>query len=499
MIIINTSSVDGAGLFQPFLPIYIPMGIGYLLAVCEREGIVLHLVDQQIERDARAKIRGLVPLLKPPYIFGFSVLTGALGPSLTLARELKREYPGSMVIFGGIHPTAEPEECLAEDCVDAVVRGEADEIFPELYRRLKSSGDWRSLDGVSYRANGTYVHNRQRYVMDLDSLPVFPYHRFDPARYSMGFVMSSRGCPYECIFCSNRLTTGKCYRFRSAAIVLEELRALVEDHGIRRVYFLDDNFLVHKSRVAELVRGIKERGWHRTVEFSFQGRADNADPVMLRELFEAGFRNVAFGIETASPVVMARIKKGETLDEIVAAVRMAKEIGFYVSSSFIFGLPGETSADRSEAVRLSRDIGLDMVKFNNAIPYPGTEFCRIAAEEGRLNIVGRYENFNSVGTFTQAPWDEKPLPYVPQGSTEAGLRDDILWAYWKAFFNVRKFREIFLKPKDANAWFGMGDNFIQFLGKVFPLLVMFVIMFIKYAGLFFRSGRRALCNIFVKE
>ena len=143
MIFINVVSSGGAGLFQSFLPVYIPMGIGCLMAVCQREGIPVYCVDQQIESDTLARINELVTLLKPPYIFGFSVLTGAFAASLTLARVLKEKYPECIVIFGGIHPTAMPEECLTEDCVDMVIRGEADEQMPELYRRLKFSGEWR--------------------------------------------------------------------------------------------------------------------------------------------------------------------------------------------------------------------------------------------------------------------------------------------------------------------------------------------------------------------
>ena len=499
MILINTSSPDGAGLFQPFLPIYIPVGMGCLLSVCEREGIRVHFIDEQIERDSWKAIMDHVPSLKPPYIFGFSVLTGAFGHALTMSRELKKKFPDSVVIFGGIHPTAHPEECLEQESVDLVVRGEADEVLPELYRRLKVSGDWRALDGVSDRVDGGYQHNSQRYVMDLDAFPPFPYHRFDPKRYSMGFVMSSRGCPYECIFCSNRVTTGKRYRFRSAPLVLEEIRILVEDYGIRRIYFLDDNLLVNKPRMMALVQGIKDRGWQRTVEFSFQGRADNADTGMMQELFDVGFKYVSFGIETASPAVMTSIKKGETLEEIIKAVHVAKSIGYGVSSTFIFGLPGETAADRLAAVELSRELELDIVKFNNAIPYPGTEFYRIARQEGRLNVVGQYENFNSVGTFTQAPWDEKALPYVPSGTTESGLRDDILWAYWRTLFNVKKMQKIFLKSNEGNAWFSAGEGWLDFLRKVPALILMVLIMAIKYAGLFMRTLFQRMLGKFFRQ
>jgi radical SAM superfamily enzyme YgiQ (UPF0313 family) len=492
MILINSSSRDDAGIFQPFLPIYLPMGAGYLLAVCDRENIPVHFIDQQIEDDVWSRMIERIPSMKAPYIFGFSVLTAGLAASLSLAARLKEQYPDSVVIFGGIHATAMPEECLAQACVDIVVRGEAENTLPELYRRLKSRGDWQSLDGISYRGTEGVVHRPRAQAVDLDTLPLFPYHRFDPSRYVTAFVMSSRGCPYECIFCSNQVATGKRYRFRSTGLVIQEIGILVEQHHVRRIHLLDDNFLVNHKRVRELIKEIKQRGWHHKVTFDFQCRGDNIDPQLMRELFEAGFVDIGIGIETASEDILKRIKKGETLGQIMEAIRLARSIGFDVASTVMFGLPGETHTDRIAAMRLVRELDLDKVKFNNAIPYPGTEFFDAAKRAGQLRIEGWYSNFNAVGTFVDPPWRNRPLPYVPEGSSDADVRDDILWAYWNVWFNPHKIWRMFRNSNEDATWFRTGATFQERMRKVPILFMMVSLMAFKYAGLFIRTPLRRL-------
>ena len=305
MILINSSPKDALQIFQPFLPIYVPIGIGCLLAIAEREGINAHVVDEQIEADPLSEINRLIQDLTPPYIFGFSVLTASLKSAIELSRILKERYPDSIICFGGVHPTAAPDEILGFPQVDFVLRGEGEYSLLALYRAIKSRGDYTAIHGLSYRKNGLLIHNeRLPPIMDLDALPSFPYHRFTSPRYDLGFVVSSRGCPYNCIFCSNQITTGKRYRSRSAESVVAEIDLLRKNYNKRQVIFLDDNLLVNRERIAHLISTIKVQGLHQEMSFSFQARGDNVDRELLRSLYDAGFRSVFFGLETASEKLM---------------------------------------------------------------------------------------------------------------------------------------------------------------------------------------------------
>ena len=477
MILINSSPRNPVKLFQPFTPVYVPIGLGYLMEAAARQGIDSVCVDEQVEDDIIAAVQRHIASFPRPAFFGFSVLTLAFASAIRAADRLKALYPDCTICFGGIHPTALPDEVLGFPSVDYVIRGEGEIALPALVRALREGGDLSRVGGLSYRKDGGIVHNdRAETIDDLDAVP-FPYHRFTASRYDLGFVVSSRGCPYNCIFCSNRVTTGKKYRVRSAAAIADELEMLLRTYGRRQILFLDDNLLVNRERIAALMAEIRRRGLHEQMHFSFQARGDNVTRPLLRDLSAAGFRSVFFGLETASERIMKIIKKGETVAQCADAVRMAKEQGLHVSATFIYALPGETHQDRMDAVRMSRDLGIDMVRFNNATPYPGTELYDIAKREGRLVVQGLYENYNAVSTFIENPFRPIPFSYVPAGNTEDEIRRDILFSYFRYYLDWARLKKVFVRPDLGVRWFDAGRRFRDVLRKV-PALAALALLFL---------------------
>lgn len=485
MILINSSPKNALKIFQPFLPIAVPIGLGCLAAVLQEAGLKATYLDEQVEEDMLGAVEKALVYHRPPYIFGFSVLTAAMKAAVELSRTLKERYPDSVVVFGGVHPSAVPDEVLGHGQVDLVVRGEGEHVILELYRRIKVGREVFDLPGLSFRKDGQAVHNPlPRDIVDIASLPSFPYHIFTNQRYDLGFLVTSRGCPYNCIFCSNRVTTGKRYRFISNDLVMAQLEMLYEKHGQTFFMFLDDNFLVDKTRLYDLMDRIKARGWHKVLRFSCQGRGDNVDRPLLEAMYQAGFKSIFFGIETASERLMKTIKKGETVEEVIQAARMAKEVGFFVSATFIFALPTETHQDRMDAVRLAKKLQLDQVRFNNATPYPGTELHQIAVAQKRMNVQGVYENFISVSTFIESPFDPVPFSFVPEGSSEAEIRNDILFAYLAFYWDYQKLWDIFTKTGQGAKWFDMGKGLGVVLRKIPALGYLFTMMGIKFAKMF---------------
>ena len=459
MILINSSPKDPLKIFQPFLPISVPIGIGCLLATLEKEGIEGKLIDEQVDENIFDLIQESCQKMNRPYLFGFSVLTTAFKRAILVSKELKRRYSDSIVLFGGIHPTALPEEVLSFSHIDAVWRGEAEKGLAEFYRCVKEGKDYTHLKNLSYRKNGQVIHNRRFFPSDdLDSYPPFPYHLFVSKRYDLGFLVSSRGCPYKCIFCSNRVTTGRQYRFRSAEAIVHELDILCHKYHQSHVVFVDDNLLVNKNRIYQLIGEIKKNRLDKKMTYGFQARGDNVSYKLLQDLHDAGFKNIFYGLETASEEIMNTIKKGETVAQCVEAVKMAKKIGFHVSATFIYGLPGETPQNRIDCLRLSRELKLDMVRYNNATPYPGTELYEIAKKENRLNIQGLYENFNSVSVFIENPFKKIPFSYVPENNTEDSIRRDLLFSYFSFYLNVNRLRNILMKPDSGVGWFDAGQR-----------------------------------------
>jgi radical SAM superfamily enzyme YgiQ (UPF0313 family) len=486
MILINSSSKNALKIFQPFIPIFIPVGIGCLSSALENEGIDAKIIDEQTEMDVLGKINFYVKEMNPPYIFGFSVLTASYKNAINLSETLKKIYPDCIICFGGPHPSAIPEEVLKNKYVDVVIRGEGENILPEFYRRIKAGQDYYDIDGISYKQDDKIIHNNPSFkVIDIDSIPAFPYHKFESKKYDLGFVISSRGCPYKCIFCSNRVTTGQKYRYRKASAIIEDLNLLYNKYNQKFILFLDDNLLVNKNRIYELINEIKKEGLDKKMTFNFQARGDNVSLELLTDMFEAGFRSVFFGMETASEEIMKIINKGETVEQCKKAAIMAKDIGFHVSATFIFGLPGDTHQDRMDSVILSNKLKLDMVRFNNATPYPGTALYELAKKENRLNIVGDYDNFLSVSTFIENPFKPIPFSYVPQGNLEEDIRNDILFSYLIFYLNYDRLKSIFANPDKGVGWFNAGEKILELIKKLPSIFILAILLTIKFGKLLF--------------
>ena len=485
MILINSSTREALKLFQPFLPIYVPVGIGYLLAITERAGIKTRFIDEQVEEDIFEKISDYIKEMDKPYIFGFSAMTAAYKRAMVVSKRVKELYPDSIVCIGGVHASAIPDEVMSNEHVDIVVRGEGELILPDLYRCIKEGRSFTDIENISYRQNGKNVHNNIASVIDdLDSLPPFPYHRFTSKKYDLGFVVSSRGCPYGCIFCSNRVTTGMKYRYRSPISIVDDLEVLYHRHGKTFILFLDDNFLVNKKRIYALIDEIRQRRLDNKMTFSFQARGDNADYALFKDLYSSGFKSVFFGMETASNRIMKLIKKGETVEQCINAVRMAKELGFHVSAAFIYGFPTETHSDRINCARLSKELEIDMARFNNATPYPGTELYQIAKKEGALNIQNDYENFISVSTFIENPFKKIPFSYIPAGSTENEIRNDILFSYIIFYMDIKKIKRILTMSGEGAGWFSAGEKILETVKKIPALVFLGILLSVKFGSLF---------------
>lgn len=490
MILINSSPKDALKIFQPFLPIPPPVGVACLLAFAQSKNIKAKFIDEQIEDNVLDVISEQVKDLPQPYIFGFSVLTPAFKSAVLLSEKLKRIYSNSAIVFGGIHPTALPDDVLFYKHIDVVIRGEGENALIELYKCVKENKDFTHLENLSYRKNGAIVHNRiSQNLANLDDLPGFPYHLFKSKRYNLACVFSSRGCPHRCIFCSNRITTGKKYRYCSAKRIIHDLdwicsRYYTQRKGKVNVGFFDDNLLVDKGRIYELLDEIKRNGFDKKLTFGCQARGDNVNYKLLKDMYDGGFRDIFFGLETASEKIMQFIKKDETIAQCAEAVKMAKSIGFNVSATFIYGFPGETHTDRMNCLKLSKELKLDIVRYNNATPYPGTELYEIAKRENRIKIIGLYENFNSVSAFIENPFNEIPFSYVPADSSEKEIRNDLLYSYFSFYLDFDKIKNIFMEPGKNTGWFNIGETAISLIKKIPALLFLGSSVFLKFYKLF---------------
>jgi anaerobic magnesium-protoporphyrin IX monomethyl ester cyclase len=265
-------------------------------------------------------------------------------------------------------------------------------------------------------------------IEDLDSLPPFPFHLFHEQRDKYNFsLISSRGCPFRCIFCSARSISGYKYRYRDPKKVIDEIDLLANKYGIRNITFHDDNFTFNKKRVEELCNLIIKKGLHRGIRFYCLTRSDSVNRGILEKMREAGFYGIYFGIETASNRLMKHIRKGETVEDNISAVKLAKEIGFRVRGAFILGFPTETRRETKQTIKLARNLPLDFVSFSLATPFPGTELYDIARAEGYYNF--DFSKFNVLeGLSGKIP------SYTPKGRTPEELMRLQKLAYFGFYF-----------------------------------------------------------------
>ncbi len=485
MILINPKSTK-FGIFQRYVPLSVPIGVGYLAGYLLENGRKAEVIDEHIDPLSRQVLSRLLEKLSPPYIFGISTLTACAQRSYEIAGQIKHWYPDSAIILGGIHPTVLPEEALENTAVDFVVRGEGEGILLELCDAIKNRRDCSGIKGLSYKSGGKLIHNPPAELPVLDSFPPFPYHLFENGlgKYNFSFISSSRGCPYECIFCSQRSISGKRFRYVSEEVVLGEIGLLINKYNQGHINFVDDNFTADKQRVISLCRGMIERGFQKKATFDCQTRADAVDDEVLLSLKSAGFRMINYGLETASERLMVLLNKKETVAENIAAVQLTKKHGFGVSGTFIFGLPTETKKDRWQAYKLAKELDLDYVRFNNATPYPGTKLYEIAKNEGRLFVEEGWANLNACASLVQDSLAESKLPYFPEGCEEKELKKDIIRA--NLLFSLRPIKVFkllirrigpagwfYLPPKwylNPKEWWGLiklGASLLRSLAKIY--------------------------------
>lgn len=487
MLLINPANAEYGGTLSRFTPLSLPMAIGCLAAQMMKYGHKVKILDEEVGKLSWSNLDEIMDGLPEPYVFGISVLTAQVSRSFELSGLFKKKYPDCKVIVGGYHPTALPEESLTEvESIDYVVRGEGENTLIELYEAIRADvKDVSHIMGLSFKKDDKVIHTPEApLIKDLESLPKFPYDLFvnmlektrSRSSYDWGFIVTSRGCPYKCTYCAQRMMTGNTYRFKSATRIVEELDVLVNRFGAKNVFFLDDNFCFKKSRTKEVCEALIESGLGEKCSFSLQTRADNFYQDVVPMLREAGFTSVGFGMETGTDRLAEIVGKGETVQQHIDAVRLAQAHGMDVALFLIFGLPTETHADRVRTVKLCNSLKVTHIKFNNLMPYPGTPLYRDVKNSGRMNKVGHWENFTSALSEMGLPLtNRKPLPYVPDTSSEWELTRDVIRYNLLASLRPSVLMGV-LKRKHGPGWFKLRAQWYVYPSEWFHVVRLATIL-----------------------
>jgi radical SAM superfamily enzyme YgiQ (UPF0313 family) len=377
-------------LVNPFYPISEtpspPLGLAYLAAALEAAGMEVRVLDLVVRPYSEELLAEVLDEFRPG-IVGATAVTMTIDAALAVIADAKRMRPEAVTVVGGPHATFCAAETLAAcPALDVVALGEGEETVVELARAVRAGAGLHGVRGLAFRETaGIRVTARRRRIRDLDRLPLPARHLLPLGRYrALGMPISmitSRGCPHRCIFCVGRRMVGARVRLRSPQHVVDELEA-VAALGFHQVNIADDLFTADAARCAAVCDEIRRRGL--SVRWTAFARVDTVDAALLARMRAAGCTAVSFGVESGNPGILKTARKGITLAQVEAAVRMCAEAGVTALASFILGLPGETPETIAETMAFARRLeahGL-IYGFHLLAPFPGTRVRERSAEYG---------------------------------------------------------------------------------------------------------------------
>jgi len=359
-------------------------------------------------------------------LVGFSITTSTAPEGYRLAAMVRaldawKEKP-TIIVFGGVHATFEPEEALR--CADYVFRGEADMTFVPFLDALKRGEPHPRLEGLSWKTEeGVHHEPPAASPVDMDVHPSPDWSLFEGYRPQVGAVMTSRGCPHDCSFCSVTAMLGRKYRTRSLDLVMQDLSQIRN----RSVFFYDDHFASNPARTKELLRRIiAERGkTHNVKRFSAQVRVEVAkDPELLQLMRQAGLRQLFIGFESVNPQSLVLYNKHQSLKDIDEAIRVIHRHGIWIHGMFVLGSDADTLETFEETPRFCRRNKMETVQYLVLTPLPGTRHYRSLEAQKRIicRDWSRYDCFNAV--------------YLPEKMTPYQLQKGMLEAM-KRFYTLR--------------------------------------------------------------
>ena len=369
-----------------------PLGLLYIAASLKEDGHNVSIVDYNLEKIKQDDLCRIVVERKIEAV-GISVVTPKVHGAMELAKFVKRKFPEIIVIAGGPHATLVPEELMKEcPAIDFIIQGEGEIRSKELFSKLKNKTDYGNVDGLVFRRGGQIINNKAKdYIADLNTLAMPAREVVDIKHYASKLktsvypattMMTSRGCPFRCIYCSKPVT-GSRIRSVSPEKVLEEIEKLVSRHGIREIIFYDDSFTVDKPRIMKICDMILKRKIK--IRWQCETRVNLVDQEMLNKMKEAGCYLVAYGIESGSDRVLAILKKGIIKEQVIKAIEISKKASIQIIGYFMMGIPGETEEEIKQTISFAKELDIDFAQFSIATAYPGTELYQIAKAQNKIN------------------------------------------------------------------------------------------------------------------
>jgi radical SAM superfamily enzyme YgiQ (UPF0313 family) len=374
--------------------LYYPIWLAYTTGVLMQKGHTVILLDSVAKNLSFEDTIFKIKEFKPDLLVVDST-TPSIHNDVQFIDEVKKYLPETKILLVGTHPSALPEETFAmSNSIDFIARHEYDYTVRDLSNTLENKKDLRKVLGLSYREYGRVYHNPNRPLIEnLDELSFVSKvykkflnvkdYRYALARHPMIQIMSSRGCPNMCTFCNIPQTfMGRTFRARSPENFVDELEWITKNlPEIKEIFIEDDTFTVNKERVLKICDLIDKRNLN--IVWSVNVRADIPFEV-LKRMKETGCRMLIVGYESGNDEILKNIKKGMTVKLAEIFTRNAKRAGLKIFGCFMIGLLGETKETIKQTFQFAKKLNPDMAFFQQAVPFPGTEFYNWCKEKGYL-------------------------------------------------------------------------------------------------------------------
>lgn len=391
-----------------------PLGIYYLAAQLLKDGVNVRVIDAEVRRLSHEDVLAILAREKAR-IVGLTSTTVAFRNTRKLAVMIREALPDVVLVIGGPHMTAMPEKTMKTGVFNYGIVNEGEIAFSRLVRHvLQGAKDITAIPNLYSRNRGTIVSNPAReYIQDLDTIP-FPARHLCPdlsvykppvgayRRTPVISIITSRGCPYQCIFCDNN-TFGRKTRFFSAEYVVGEIREAVTRYGAREIAFLDDTFVLDKKRLHAIFNMLRDQ--RIVFTWTCMTRVNNLDYETLRFMKENGCWQIRFGVESGNQEVLDFIKKGITLDQVRATAEWCRKLKIHATGFFMIGHHIETPQTIQDTIDFALSLPLTDVTVTINTPIPGTE---------------SYDKARQYGTYDERDWTSlnywTPI-FVPHGLT----------------------------------------------------------------------------------
>jgi anaerobic magnesium-protoporphyrin IX monomethyl ester cyclase len=399
-----------------------PMGIAYLASAAREAGYEVACVDAVVDAPYQEtaindtvsrfgltydQIMEKIAAWKPDLVGLSCIFSNQWPATREIAKRIKAANPDAIVVAGGGHPTFLSNLCMEDAPIDFIIRGEGEESFIDLLDRIRKGRALEEVDGLVYRDGDSIRANpKVSLIKDLDSIP-FPAHDLlDPERYfklalPMGYsmmnprsvpIVTSRGCPCLCTFCSSTHLWGKQYRTRSARNVLLELDWLVDKFRIKEIKIQDDNLTVNRGRAMEIFYGMIERPYRLSWNTPNGIAVWTLDREILTMMKKSGCYEMTMAIESGNQKVLKDlIKKPLKLDKVREINKEARDLGIFRLSYFIIGFPGETKEQIMDTIKFARELRLDLCAIFIYNPLPGSELFEECLKKGYITEKSFFE------------------------------------------------------------------------------------------------------------